>query len=146
MKTVHRQRSIEEGLGGPLRATPSIARAKPALELSFRAGQSRFARELGAEHHLPTDERDGRRRDHLAEHDRVELLRRDAAPRDELVHDERAELPRGDVLEVRACLDERRAKASDDRRRPMIRPIWARGRLAPWAVIAFSETDIRSTE
>ena len=28
----HLQRFIEEGLGGPLRASPRIARAKPALE------------------------------------------------------------------------------------------------------------------
>jgi hypothetical protein len=33
MKIIHLQRFIEGGLAGPLRASPSIARAKPALEV-----------------------------------------------------------------------------------------------------------------
>jgi hypothetical protein len=37
MKTADLQRFVEEGLGGPLRASPAIARAKPALEMTVIA-------------------------------------------------------------------------------------------------------------
>ena len=71
--------------------------------------------QLGAQHHLATDERGELGRDHLAEDERVELGEGEAAPGDELVHQDRAQVDGREVPEVAARPHEGGAKSGDHR-------------------------------